>query len=356
MFNRLEEVALRYRKLELELSKPEVTSNPSQLRELTRELAGLRETVQVYEKWRGLNVAIEENRALLRDPDPEIRELAKAEIATSETLLASMEESLKCLLIPRDPNDDRNIVLEIRAGVGGVEAALFAADLLRMYTRYAERQGWKSEVLSSSRTDANGVREVVVAISGDRVYRQLKYERGVHRVQRVPVTESQGRIHTSTVTVAVLPEAKEVEVRIADEDLRIDVYRSSGPGGQSVNTTDSAVRITHEPSGIVVTCQDEKSQHKNKARAFKILRSRLFELQRQRQEDARAQDRRGQIGSGDRSERIRTYNFPQSRVSDHRTNLSVHDLEKVLDGDLDVLVDSAAVYFETQQLQAGNAE
>ena len=355
MFNRLEEVALRYRELELELSRPEVASDPARLRDLAQQLAGLRKTVQAYEKWRELNAAIEETRAMLQDPDPEIRELAKAELSDAEALLAATEESLKQLLIPRDPNDDRNIVLEIRAGAGGVEAALFAADLLRMYTRYAERQRWKAEVLSSSRTDSNGVREVVVAISGDRVYRRLKYESGVHRVQRVPVTESQGRIHTSTVTVAVLPEAQEVEVEIADEDLRVDVYRSSGPGGQSVNTTDSAVRITHEPSGIVVTCQDEKSQHKNKARALKILRSRLYELERQRQDDARAEDRRGQIGSGDRSERIRTYNFPQSRVSDHRTGLSAHNLEEVMDGDLDALVDGAAVFFEAQQLQAGNA-
>ena len=354
VFDRLEEVQARYQQLEDELARPGVAANPDQLRELTREMAGLRETVEAYRQWRDLSRSLEENRDLLQDPDAEIRALAKAEVSQGETQISELEELLKRLLIPRDPNDDRNIVLEIRSGAGGAEAALFAADLLRMYSRFAERKGWKVEVLSSSRAEAKGLREVIVSILGDRVYRRLKYESGVHRVQRVPVTESQGRIHTSTVTVAVLPEVADVEVRISEEDLRIDVYRSSGPGGQSVNTTDSAVRITHEPSGIVVTCQDEKSQHKNKARAMKILRSRLFELEQRKQEEARAADRRGQIGSGDRSERIRTYNFPQGRVSDHRTSLNLYSLEQVMDGDLDELVESTSVYFEAQQLQAGN--
>jgi peptide chain release factor 1 len=351
MFERLEEVATRYRQLEQELSTPQIASNPAKLRELGRELAALRQTVEAYERWRRVQGALEENQQLLADADPEIRELAKSEIAALRAGLPELEAELKRLLLPRDPSDDKNVVLEIRAGAGGDEAALFAADLFRMYSRYAERKGWRVEMLSLSETGTGGIKEVIAKISGDGVYRRLKYESGVHRVQRVPVTEGAGRIHTSTVTVAVLPEAEDVDVAIDEEkDLRVDVYRSSGPGGQSVNTTDSAVRITHLPTGLVVTCQDEKSQHKNKARALTILRSRLYEAELQRLQQERARERRGQIGTGERSERIRTYNFPQSRVSDHRFNLTLHKLDRILEGELDELVEGAAVHFQSLEL------
>ena len=347
MFDRLEEVANRYRELEELLGQPGTAQNPNRLRELTQELAEIRETVTCYQQWKDLTQRLAEHHELLGDDDAEIAELAKDEIPSLEAELGEAEGKLKRLLLPRDPNDTKNVVLEIRAGTGGDEASLFGGDLLRMYQRYAERTGWKVEILSEATSDAGGIKEVIATISGRGVYGRLKHESGVHRVQRVPVTESQGRIHTSTVTVAVLPEAEEVDVEIDDKDLRIDVYRSSGPGGQSVNTTDSAVRITHLPSNLVVTCQDEKSQHKNKARALKILRSRLFDQEIQRQQAERADQRRGQIGSGGRSERIRTYNFPQNRVTDHRVNLTLHKLGLVLEGELDQLFEPLEV-----QLQA----
>jgi peptide chain release factor 1 len=351
MYDRLEEVASRYRELEQELAQPENSTDPTKLREITRELASIREMVETYARWKEQKRALEENQAMLRDPDPEIRALARAEIEELNGLIEETESKLRLLLVPRDPNDEKNVVLEIRSGAGGEEAALFAADLFRMYSRYAEAQGWKEETLSLHSTDSKGIREVISTISGKGVYGRLKHESGVHRVQRVPVTESQGRIHTSTVTVAVLPEAEAVDVQIDEtRDLRVDVYRSSGPGGQSVNTTDSAVRITHLPSGLVVTCQDEKSQHKNKARALKILRSRLLDHERRRQQVERAQERRGQIGTGDRSERIRTYNFSQNRVSDHRLDLTLYKLDQVLDGALDELIEAAAVRVQTQEL------
>jgi peptide chain release factor 1 len=351
MYDRLEEVASRYRELEQELAQPENSTDPTKLREITRELASIREMVETYARWKEQKRALEENQAMLRDSDPEIRELARAEIEELNGLIEETESKLRLLLVPRDPNDEKNVVLEIRSGAGGEEAALFAADLFRMYSRYAEAQGWKEETLSLHSTDSKGIREVISTISGKGVYGRLKHESGVHRVQRVPVTESQGRIHTSTVTVAVLPEAEAVDVQIDEtRDLRVDVYRSSGPGGQSVNTTDSAVRITHLPSGLVVTCQDEKSQHKNKARALKILRSRLLDHERRRQQVERAQERRGQIGTGDRSERIRTYNFSQNRVSDHRLDLTLYKLDQVLDGALDELIEAAAVRVQTQEL------
>ena len=279
-------------------------------------------------------------------------ELAKGEIAALEPQIETVEGELKRLLLPRDPNDTKNVVVEIRAGTGGDEAALFAADLLRMYTRYSERTGWKLELLSLAETDGGGIKEAIASISGRGVYGRLKHESGVHRVQRVPETESQGRIHTSTVTVAVLPEAAEVDVVIDDKDLRVDVYRSSGPGGQSVNTTDSAVRITHLPTNLVVTCQDEKSQHKNKARALKILRSRLLDLEIQRQQAERADARRGQIGTGQRSERIRTYNFPQNRVTDHRVSLTLHKLGLVMEGELDELFEGLEIQLEAEAMAA----
>jgi peptide chain release factor 1 len=351
MHERLEEVASRYRELEQELARPEHATDPKKLRELARELASLRETVQAYDRWKSLHRLLDENEPLRSDPDPEIRELARAEVNGIREQITEVEGALRELLLPKDPNDEKNAVLEIRGGTGGEEAALFAADLFRTYTRYAERKAWNVEVLSMHSTDTGGIREVIATISGREVYRHLKYESGVHRVQRVPVTESAGRIHTSTVTVAVLPEAEDVDVQIDEQrDLRVDVYRSSGPGGQSVNTTDSAVRITHLPSGLVVTCQDEKSQHKNKARAMKILRSRLLDTEQRRQHEERAEKRRGQIGTGERSERIRTYNFPQNRVTDHRISLTLYKLEQVLDGNLEDLIQAAHLHAQAQEL------
>ncbi len=351
MYERLEEVASRYRELEQELVRPETATDPNRLRDLTRELASIREVVETYDRWKGLKRSLEENESLLSDPETDIRELARTEIEQLRGQIGETESALRVLLIPKDPNDEKNVVLEIRSGAGGEEASLFAADLFRMYSRYAEAQGWKEETLSLHSTDSKGIREVVVTIRGKGVYRRMKHESGVHRVQRVPVTESQGRIHTSTVTVAVLPEAEAVDLQIDEaRELRIDVYRSSGPGGQSVNTTDSAVRITHIPTGLVVTCQDEKSQHKNKARALKILRSRLLDAEQRRQQQERAEERRGQIGTGDRSERIRTYNFPQNRVSDHRLDLTLYKLERVLDGDLDELIEAAALKAQSEEL------
>jgi peptide chain release factor 1 len=354
MFDRLQEMENRYRALGERLGQPGTASDPTQLRELGREMAELREAVETYERWKQVATALEHGEALLEDADPEIRELARAEVAELRTRRAALEEELRQLLVPKDPDDDRDVVLEIRGGTGGEEAALFAADLFRMYSRYAERRGWRIEPLSLSGTGSGGIKEVIASVVGKGAFGALKHESGVHRVQRVPVTESQGRIHTSTVTVAVLPEAEEVDVTIDEaRDLRIDVYRAGGPGGQHVNTTDSAVRITHLPTGVVVTCQDEKSQHKNKARAMKILRSRLLEHERQRKEAERAQARRGQIGTGDRSERIRTYNYPQNRVTDHRINLTLHRLDAVLEGDLDELVEQCAAQFRARELEGG---
>ena len=352
MFDRLEEVATRYRELEQLLGRPEIARNPNRLRELSQELAEIRETATTYEQWRELERHLAGNRELLADPDREMVELARAEIRALEPEIEKLSEKLRRLLLPRDPNDTKNVVLEIRAGTGGDEASLFAADLFRMYSRYAESAGWKIELLSAAPSLAGGFKEVIATIGGRGVYGRIKHESGVHRVQRVPVTESQGRIHTSTVTVAILPEAEEVDVQIDEKDLRVDVYRSSGPGGQSVNTTDSAVRITHLPTNLVVTCQDEKSQHKNKARALKILRSRLLDMEIRRQREERADERRGQIGSGERSERIRTYNFPQNRVTDHRVNLTLHKLAQVMEGELEELFTSVEVELQAEALAA----
>jgi len=355
MFDRLEEVARRYRELEQLVSQPETSANPARLRDVTREMSQTRATVEAYNRWNELKTGLAENREMLEDADPEIQELARGEITELESERETLELELRRLLLPRDPNDEKNAVLEIRSGAGGDEAALFAGDLFRMYTRFAEDQRWQVEVLSMSQTDGGGLREVVAGLSGKSVFRRLKHESGVHRVQRVPVTESQGRIHTSTVTVAVLPEAEEVDLEIDEaKDLRIDVYRSSGPGGQSVNTTDSAVRITHLPTALVVTCQDEKSQHKNRARAMKILRSRLYDQELQRQQQERADQRRGQVGSGDRSERIRTYNFPQNRITDHRAGLTMHKLERVLEGELSELLEGVELHFETLNMAAAD--
>ena len=352
MLERLQEVERRYEELERLVVDPAVIANRREFAALGRERSQLEETVVRFRERKQLVRDLDEHRELIADPDPELRALAKSEMPALEARLVELDEILKRLLLPKDPNDDRNTVLEIRAGTGGDEAALFGADLFRMYTRYAERQGWKIEVLSSSPTGIGGFKEVIALVQGKGAYSRLKFEGGVHRVQRVPTTEAQGRIHTSAVTVAVLPEAEDVEIDLPEKDLRIDVYRSSGPGGQSVNTTDSAVRVTHLPSGIVVTCQDEKSQHKNKAKALKVLRARLLDRARDEQQAKIAANRKAMVGSGDRSEKIRTYNFPQSRITDHRVNLTLHQLDRVLDGDLDPIVDALATKQQQEQLEA----
>ncbi len=352
MFDKLADVERRYEELERRLLDPEVAVNHQEYARLSKERAGLEEIVQRYREWKRVQQELENNRALAAEDDEELRELAREEIAKLERRREELEEELRRLLLPKDPNDERNVVLEIRAGAGGNEASLFAEELFRMYSRYAERHGWKVEVLSASRSEIGGLKEIVALVQGRGAYSRLKYEGGVHRVQRVPETEAAGRIHTSTVTVAVLPEAEEVEVAIDEaKDLRIDVFRASGPGGQSVNTTDSAVRITHLPTGLVVTCQDEKSQHKNKAKALKILRARLLERARAEQQAALAQNRRSMVGSGERAEKIRTYNFPQSRVTDHRIGLTLHALDRVLDGELDPIIDALLTHYQAEALR-----
>jgi peptide chain release factor 1 len=339
LLRRLEEVEGRARALEEQLADPGLAGRSGEYQTLAKELGRLRPLLEVGGRYRKLLADLEGARALLDEEDEELRKEARDEIARLEPGLEAAGRELRLLLVPPDPNDGRDVILEIRSGAGGEEAALFAADLFRMYCRYCERRGWRIEPLSLSESSSGGIKEVIASISGPGVWSRMKYERGVHRVQRVPVTESAGRIHTSTVTVAVLPEAEEVEVQIDPKDLRIDVMRAGGPGGQSVNTTDSAVRVTHLPTGIVVHCQDEKSQHKNRARALKILRARLLEMEQARAAAERAADRRSQVGTGERSERIRTYNFAQSRVSDHRAGVTLHKLPAILDGDLDELLD-----------------
>jgi len=352
MFEQLDKVEQRFLRVEEALSDPELLGDPKAYRELAKEHSEMAPAVEAYRRYRKMKEEIGQNEGLLKsERDPEMRELIREEISSLNEGLESVEEELKLMLAPKDPNDEKNVILEIRAGTGGDEAALFAADLFRMYSRYAEERHWKVEVLDSHPTGIGGFKEIVGAVNGKGAYSRLKYESGVHRVQRVPATESQGRIHTSAVTVAVLPEAEEVDVFIDPNDLRVDVFRSSGPGGQSVNTTDSAVRITHLPTGLVVTCQDEKSQHKNKAKAMKVLRARLMD-QMQREQEARiARDRKTQVGTGDRSERIRTYNFPQNRITDHRINLTLYKLELVLSGVLDELLDSVAAHFQAEALK-----
>jgi len=350
MFDKLESLESRYLELEKELSDPATIANQREYQRLAKEHADLMPCVQTFRKHRELAARLEENRELLSDADPDIRELAQEDSSQIQTELDELEDELKRLLTPKDPNDDKDVILEIRAGTGGDEAALFAADLFRMYTKYAELMSWKVDVLSSHATGIGGFKEVIFSLSGNRAYSRLKFESGVHRVQRVPTTESQGRIHTSAVTVAVFPEAEEVEVGIEPNDLRVDVFRSSGPGGQSVNTTDSAVRITHAPTGLVVICQDEKSQHKNKAKALKVLRARLLDRKQQEQRDKTAEDRKSQVGTGDRSERVRTYNFPQNRVTEHRINLTLYKLEHVLEGEINSIIDPLTTHFEAESI------
>jgi len=349
MFDKLQAVEARYEELDAQLCSQEVIANRDQFQKLSKERSDIAELVQTYRRYRETQQHMAENKELLADP--EFKELAREELEQDRATLTQLEEQLKVLLLPTDPNDDRDSLLEIRAGTGGQEAALFAADLYRMYTRYAERNRWKFEVLSIHHAEAGGIKEVIASISGQKVYSQLKYESGVHRVQRVPVTESQGRIHTSTATVAVLPEAEEVDIKINDKELKIDVMRAGGPGGQSVNTTDSAVRITHLPTNMVVICQDEKSQHKNKAKALKILRSRLLEQEQAKQDAERREDRRSQVGSGERSEKIRTYNFPQDRLTDHRIGLTRHNLQLVLDGEIQDQIDALRTHFQSEALK-----
>jgi len=352
MFDRLQSVEEKYRKLEEDLSNPEMLANQKEYQRVAKERSDVAPLVEVYRQYKALKQEVQDNQELFdEEPDPEMRELIRQEISDLRQKLQAVEDELKFMLAPKDPNDEKNVILEIRAGTGGEEAALFAADLFRMYTRYAEIRRWKVEVLDSHPTGIGGFKEIIAAINGKGAYSRLKYESGVHRVQRVPLTESQGRVHTSAVTVAVLPEAEEVDVYIDPNDLRVDVFRSSGPGGQSVNTTDSAVRITHLPTGLVVICQDEKSQHKNKAKALKVLRARLLDQMQSEQEAKIAQERKSQVGTGDRSERIRTYNFPQNRVSDHRVNLTLYRLDAVLNGELDEIIDPLAAHCHAEALQ-----
>jgi peptide chain release factor 1 len=351
--DRLENLEKQYLDLEQRLSDPEVIRAQDVYQKLMKEHAELAPLIQAFRRYKHLEKELADSQSLLKDDsDEDLKDMAREDVQSLKEQIGQVEEDLRVLVLPKDPNDDKNVLLEIRAGTGGEEAALFAADLYRMYTRLAERRGWKLEVMSHSATGLGGLKELIALISGDRVYSQLKFESGTHRVQRVPETESQGRIHTSAVTVAVLPEAEDVDVQISPEELRVDVYRSSGPGGQSVNTTDSAVRITHLPTGLVVTCQDEKSQHKNKAKALKVLQARLFDLKQQEQQRQIAQERKTQVGSGDRSERIRTYNCPQGRITDHRIGLTLYRLEAILDGDLDELLNGLTTHYRTQALQA----
>jgi peptide chain release factor 1 len=340
MFANLEDVVDRFREVESLLSDPKVTSDQNRYRELAKEHSDLTEVVAVYSQYKQVCTDIEGNRELLQDSDPEMKELAKAELPELEEQRGELEEQLRLLLLPKDPNDDKNIILEVRAGTGGDEAALFSADLFRMYSRYADRNHWKVEVMSSSETDGGGFKEIIALISGERVYSRLKFESGTHRVQRVPDTETQGRIHTSACTVAVLPEVEDVDIDIKPSDLRIDLYRASGAGGQHVNKTESAVRLTHIPTGVVVSCQDGKSQHKNKAQALKVLKSRIYDQMLADQQAEMAADRKNQVGSGDRSERIRTYNYPQGRCTDHRIGLTLYKLDAIMQGDIDEILDA----------------
>lgn len=352
MLDKLAEVEKRYEELERLMSDPGMLNLQREYSKLARERSDLEEIVVCFREWRKVEQEIQENRQLLEENDEAIRELAKEEVNVLRLREEELSNRLKFLILPKDPNDSKNVIIEIRAGTGGDEAALFAGELYRMYARYAETRGWRVEILSSSPTGLGGFKEIILMVEGKGAYSRLKFEGGVHRVQRVPVTEGSGRIHTSAVTVAVLPEADEVELEIDPKDIRVDVFRSSGPGGQSVNTTDSAVRITHIPSGIVVSCQDEKSQHKNRAKGMKIMRARLLEKKQEEQRSEIAATRKLMVGSGDRSERIRTYNFPQGRLTDHRINLTIYQLERIMEGEIDEVVEGLITHYQAEALKA----
>ena len=351
MREKLKALALRYEDLQFQLSRPDVYGNGEKLRNINRELKELGPVVEAYKAWSQAAADKAAAEELLHDP--EFREMAQAELASAKELLEQLEQQIKILLLPKDPNDQRNVIMELRGGVGGEESALFAHSLLRMYTMYAQSRGWKLDIVSINETELGGVKECSVLIEGEGAFSRLKFESGVHRVQRVPETESGGRIHTSAATVAVLPEAEDVECVIDAKDLQIDTFRASGAGGQHVNKTESAIRITHLPTGLVVECQDERSQYKNKDKAMKVLRSRLYELEREKQESAEAAARRSQVGSGDRSERIRTYNFPQGRVTDHRIGLTLYKIESIMDGSLDELIDALVTADQAEKLKNG---
>jgi peptide chain release factor 1 len=356
MFERLDQIEIRYEELTQALLSPDITNDSAKYQKTARahsEVAGI---VEKYREYKDLKRGIAESKAMLADEkDPEMRAYAEEELTKLDARMDTVEEELKVLLLPKDPNDEKNVVLEIRAGTGGDEATLFVAEVFRMYNRYAESQKWKVEVLSTSESGVGGLKEVIALIEGDRVYSRLKYESGVHRVQRVPATEQQGRVHTSAITVAVLPEAEEVDVKIEAKDLRIDTFCSSGPGGQSVNTTYSAVRITHIPTNTVVSCQDEKSQIKNREKGMRVLRSRLYEVEMQKQADALAKERKQMVGSGDRSEKIRTYNFPQNRLTDHRIGFTIHQLEQVMDGKLQPIIDALITHYQAEKMKQETA-
>ena len=352
MFDKLDFILDKYEELSKKVSDPEVIARQKEWQKLMKEMSDLEPIVKEYTAYKKAKEELEEAKEILdMEDDEELLEMAREELKDNEAAIEEYTENLKILLLPKDPNDDKNVILEVRAGTGGDEAALFGSDLLRMYLRYAERMRWKTELIESNETEIGGVKEVVMLVKGKGAYSRLKYESGVHRVQRVPETESGGRVHTSAASVAVMPEVDDVEVNLDPNDVRVDVYRASGNGGQCVNTTDSAVRLTHMPTGLVVTCQDEKSQIKNKEKAFKVLKSRLFDLMQQEQNDKIAAERKSQIGSGDRSERIRTYNFPQSRITDHRINLTLYKLDSFLDGDLDEVIDALITEDQAEKMK-----
>ena len=351
LLDKLRDIEIRYRELEVQLSDPKVVSKQGLYQKFAKEHSDLTELVETIRQYEKVKVRIDEYSDMLKENDEELQAMVKEEMPQLQQEKIELEEKIRVLLIPKDPNDDKNVFLEIRAGTGGDEAGLFAGDLFRMYAKYAESQGWRVEVVSSSSAGVGGFKEIIAQIDGKAAFSRLKYESGVHRVQRVPVTEAQGRIHTSAVTVAIMPEAEEVEINIDPNELRVDVYRSTGNGGQSVNTTDSAVRITHLPTGLVVTCQDEKSQLKNKNKAMKVLRARLLDAEVQRQNAEQAQARKSQVGSGDRSERIRTYNFPQGRITDHRINLTRYDLDNFINGNIGAMLDALSSHYQAESLK-----
>lgn len=352
MFGKLDSIEARYHEIESRLADPDLANRPGEFKRLSQEHASLQDLVEEYRKYKKLKTEVASNKEVLNDSDPEMSSMARDELKHLVPELEAAEKRLQVLLLPQDPNDAKNVILEIRAGAGGEEAALFVSELFRLYQRYSERQRWRVEILSANPTGLGGLKEIIAMIDGTRVYSRLKWEAGVHRVQRVPQTEAQGRIHTSTVTVAVLPEAEDVDVTINPADLRIDVYRSGGAGGQGVNTTDSAVRITHIPSGLVVVCQDERSQHKNKDKAMKILRSRLLDAEQEKAQREESEARRSMVGTGDRSERIRTYNFPQGRLTDHRIGLTIYQLPEVMEGKIDEIITALQAHYQMEALKA----